>query len=212
MEIIKIVLNFFELVAFLVGLYFFKNLKYEYQRLFVWLLGFIFCSEMLGKYFKYMNEIALNNFWYGCIVIPLTFIGYFWLFAKHTNTKKMFILSTTILLMSVLIENIYLKKNEYTFQSLSYSVGNILLLITIFRYIFSLLNSKDIIHVKRVPFFWMSLGLLLFYLPTFPFYFFINYLYKNNFNYYLPYWYFTMVLNCMMYVCFSISFLWKKIN
>lgn len=212
MNPIVLILNAFELGVFLIGVYFFKNLQKEYLKIFVVLLGFIFFSEMIGKYLKHIDAHSMNVIWYGFISLPIQFMTFFWLYSKRNSSRILFILPTVFYLSSLLIEVIILNGKEYMFSNLTYTVGNLLLLILIVNYLYRLLRSNDILYFKKDPFFWISLGQLIFYLPTIPFYFFMQYLYDSNINFYINYYYFATCLNCIMYVCYAISFVWKKAN
>jgi hypothetical protein len=210
MRVENLILNFLELTAFIIGLLNYKKIQQSYYKLFVYLLGFIFLSEMVGKFLKINGKGDWNNIWYGLFVIPTTFISYYVLFAKKNNNKIYLYFSILVLLTSLFIEEFILNHKNYYFTSMSYMIGSILLLLSIFNYFYSLLKGDSILTFKKDPFFWISVGILLFYLPTFPFYGFNNYLKGVNMKFYLNYYYFAIVLNCIMYICFSIGLKWEN--
>lgn len=213
MDLIVWILNTFEITAFLTGLYFYTQLEKKYLKLFVALLGFIVLTELLGKYFKYNNQSTISNtILYGYISIPIQFIGYYWLYSKRNSNRIIFVVPTMLYLGCLLLEYISIKGKDYIFSNLTYTLGNILLLIIIVHYLYKLITSHEILHFKKDPFFWISIGQLIFYLPTIPFYFFLHYIREANLSFYINYYYFAISLNCIMYVCYSLSFIWNKNN
>lgn len=60
--------------------------------------------------------------------------------------------------------------------------------------------------------FWISLGLLIYYLGAFPYYGMRNVLAKEYKEIYITYGYIIYVLDILMYVMFTISFIWGKPN
>jgi hypothetical protein len=209
----ELILFLFEILAFVASMYTFKKLPEPYLKVFVGLLGFIVLSEVLGKLFKYsIANTSINVIWYGFISIPIQFITYYWLYSKRVKNRLLFIIPSSTYVLSLLINLLMNWGEEYIFPSVTYTIGNILLLIVIFRYLYLLMNSNDILHFKRDPFFWISIGQLIFYLPTIPFYFFMYQLYNTDVNFYINYYYFAIGLNCIMYVFYTLSFIWKRTN
>ncbi len=60
--------------------------------------------------------------------------------------------------------------------------------------------------------FWVSLGLLLYYLGAFPYYGLRNVLARDFQGVYITYTYIVYVLDILMYLMFTISFIWGKPN
>lgn len=98
------------------------------------------------------------------------------------------------------------------FNSFSSTVGNLLLLILIWSFFIQLVSSNAILTFRRNMLFWVSLGLLLFYLGAFPYYGLRNILARDFKEVYIIYTYIVYVLDILMYVMFTISFIWGKPN
>ncbi len=60
--------------------------------------------------------------------------------------------------------------------------------------------------------FWVSLGLLLYYLGTFPYYGLRNTFVKDFHDVFVTYTYIEYFLNSLMYLMFTISFIWGNPN
>jgi len=86
--------------------------------------------------------------------------------------------------------------------------GSILLILTILFYFIELLRSEKIVRFHKMLLFWISIGLLLFYSGTIPFYLKIN-------NYAIipgvhKLFLIVYVLAIIMYLTFSFGFIWSK--
>lgn len=210
MNIYLLALNTLELSAFVIGVVMYKKLNPLYKRYFVLLLGFIILSEGVGKYLRYLELPTLKTYWYSYVSIPIQFISYYWLFSKRTNSRNSFFIPTTFFILSFPIDYFLFRSEEFSFSSLSYVVGNFMLLLVVFHYLFYLMKSDEILHFSSDLFFWISIGILIFYLPTLPYYGLLNYLMKLPPELFGKFNVFGLILNCTMYTLFCIGLLWRK--
>lgn len=157
------------------------------------------------------NTTSLFNL----LVIPLEFFYFYallFLFAKRKKIK-IFMLLLSAMYVLVFLADLLLFKNEYAYlYRRSYTTGALALFVMALLYYYELLNSERIIRFYREPGFWISTGLLVFYLGTLPFHIAWNYtadsflkaFYTNKYNFY--------ILMYLMYTCFLTSIIclrWK---
>lgn len=209
-QFLLIFLLFCQGITFLTGMLYWSKIKNSIWKYFVIYLGFIFLSECLGKFSVYMQWNSFNIAYFHYIVIPLEFLFYFWFLAylnKSINSKKVAIIFSSIYLLSLILENLFSAHN--LFLVISYSIGNLFLLILIIKIVMELMNGESIINFYTNPIFYLIIGLLLFYLGTFPFYAFKNiwYSFPKIGN---RYYFIATILNCIMYCMFTFSFLCKR--
>ncbi|MBK7587849.1 MAG: hypothetical protein IPI22_05675 [Bacteroidetes bacterium] len=93
MNILILILNGFEALALVTGMLYFKRLQHAYLKYFVYLLGFIFLSELAGKFLKLIDARTLNTIWYGFFCSSDT-ISCFLLAVFKTNFKQKYIYYT----------------------------------------------------------------------------------------------------------------------
>lgn len=213
MDILEFTLYITEFIAFIFGFLYFKKVKGTLWQYFPFYLLFILVGETLGYISKIKNDIVLNRALFQYIVIPGEFLFFFWLFYTSFSHKwqKYFSLGSSLIYLSILILNSVLVKNKvFAFFSISYTVGNLLLLIQILIFYLQLVSSNELLNFRTNRLFWVSLGLLIFYLGTFPFFGLIHVLYKSHYEVYLVYKNIVMVLDSVMYIMFAISFIWGK--
>ena len=93
------------------------------------------------------------------------------------------------------------------YQRLPYIAAAIFLIVTIFLFFMELLHSEKVLNAKRNLLFWISVGLLIYYVGNLPFRILRNYyihlanatvLFLVNF-----------VLTVIMNTCFIIGFIWS---
>ena len=202
-----------EIGALICGLFFVKKLKQTIWITFPFYFLFIVICETIGNWSRVNNHFQLNQILYQFLVIPTEFVFFFWIFYKSFKKnwqKKMSILFVIIYLLVTVINSLFLGNKTFVFYSISYTTGNLLLLVQIIIYFLQLMNSSDLLKFKTNILFWVSLGLLIFYLGTFPYFGLINILYKDYTDIYLIYRDVVMVLDAVMYLMFAISFIWGK--
>lgn len=203
------------MTAFISSIIFWNKIKNTYWRWFSVYLLFIVVSEFLGWYLSVQNERNLNLALYNYLVVPTEFIFFhllfFWSF-KQTKLRRLPIIGMSIYLLSWLID-ISIHSNEETiFYSSSYTIGNLLLLVMVLTFFIQLVTTNAILTFRNNMLFWVSLGILTYYLGAFPYYGLRNIITKHFMELFNSYTYVVYVLDIFMYLMFTISFIWGKPN
>ncbi len=202
-----------ESIAAISGFIVWRKIRHTYWKWFAVYLGIIAVTELVCEfYIQHINQkLHADIFFY--FAIPLQFLFFFWLLNQYENTKgknKLAITSASIYIMSLLIDQLFARNTSYWFLSFSYTVGNVLLLILIIRLIFRFIRSDEIIEFKQVMMFWVASGIMIFYLGSLPYYGMFNTLSTTFGPAINLYWYIQIILNCIMYILFTLSFIWGK--
>jgi hypothetical protein len=209
------ILQLFEALACIVGFVFYKKLKPSYWRIFPFYLAFIVCAELTGHYFNVHDMVIANRMFFNYFEIPVEFIFFFWLFFQSFRSVKYKWLPMACIwtyLGSWVIDKIFLSNHPSQFSSFSYTVGNLLLLVLILSFFIMLVTSDAILTFRQNRLFWISLGLLIYYFVSFPFYGLNNTMAAASKDIILTYKYIVQLLDCMMYLMFIFSFIWGKSN
>ena len=195
------------------GLFYWGKVKNNYFKWFVIYLLYIVVADFAGALIRMANML---NFWYyDYFVIPVEFLFLFWLFHKtfhFKENKRLPVICAGVYIISFLVDGFYFSKHQFPFYSFSYSIGNLLLLILILVFFIQLINSDAILTYRRNMMFWICTGLLIYYLGSLPYYGL-----KNTFSHDYPkmdmiYDKVALVLDCLMYLMFTFSFIWGKPN
>lgn len=211
---LRIGLNFFELLACVTGFIYWRKFRNTYWKFFPFYLALILLLELTAEYIGYIDgNWKLNANLYYFFGIPFQFIFFCWFFHKwfkQTKEKKWPLIGVFVYLLAFFAEILLLNQMEFWFSSLSYLTGNIILLVLIITFFLSLIKSEEILNYKSNMMFWVCTGLLVFYLGALPFYGLWNTLAKNYYRLFNTYWIIQMGLNYLMYIFFTIAFIWGK--
>jgi len=207
-----------EAVACIVGFLNWRSIKGTYFKWFPVFLLYTFIADLLGPVLYFSGVKINNDSYYDHFVIPVEFNFFFWLFymtfrrSQQQKNKRLPIVCVGVYLISLLVEALHFTKRIYPFYSFSYTIGNLLLLVLILSFFIQMLISNAILSFRSNMMFWVCTGLLIFYLGTCPYYGL-----RNTFVYRYPtiniiYTYIVLVLDCLMYLMFTFSFIWGKPN
>lgn len=196
--------------AAIISLLYLRKLKGQYWRYFIYYLILIFMFEVIGKWGGTYISFSKTKY-YNYIVIPFQFIFFYWLYGvKSFNNKKLFWMVALIYVISFILSRLFFKESKVYF-SFSYTLGCLLLMFLVIKEYYNQVNSADILHFNENRMFYINLGVTLFYIGTLPFFTFYSLLraYIQIWNIYFDYF---LVSGIVMYVLFSISFIWGKQN
>ena len=203
------------MIACITGFIHWAKVKKTFWKVFPIYLFFVVCSETFGIYSTYYKYYEISRCFFDYFEIPTEFLFFFWLFHKNFKAYKFKILPIIcagLYLGSWIAEIIYFHTDVNHFLSLSYTVGNLLLLVLIVCFFYKLINSELILGFKNNRLFWISTGLLIFYLGSFPYFGLENLMVRNYTNLFYFFRNIMLVLNSVMYIMFTLSFIWGKQN
>lgn len=201
--------QFFEAGAAVVGFIYYNKVRSTFWKWFPFYLVLTFAVDFSGNFMPpRMNLHFFNNFG-----IPMEFLFFIWLFGqafKNTSYRRLPGICLVLYLLSLATDMIFIRNQHHAFYWFSYMVGNLLLLVLILCYFLKLVTSDGILTFWKSMMFWVCLGLLLFYLGTFPYYgLYDKIAYDSNFkNVRSTYLHIFPVLCSLMYLMFAISFVW----
>ena len=215
MDIIHTLKKFIDYYIILVGIF---GLIYTWNQpksywksfpIFLILLGIF--DELGSTVYKQFGKSS-GTYYYTIFIIPFQIIYFLWILNKNMKTdKRLHYLGLAVYFLSVVAEILFYRNNKSPyFMSLSYTVGNLVLLANILRYFYQLSISEKILTFFRERMFWISLGLLIFWLGALPYYGIFNYLYDSYPSVFAFYYPFMMLFNYTMYTCFLVSFIWER--
>ena len=212
--IVQIGLVIMEAIACIAGIINWKKIKHTYWKWFVVYLGAIVLCEIIGLSLLYLfkNAGGSRDF-YNYFVIPFEFLFLIWLYYQYFKDEKaryIPVAGAIIYLGSWVINLTIFPDLNFWAMPLPYLVGVIILLLLVILFFFRLVYSDEILGYKRNMMFWVSLGILIFYLVTSPFFGLRQMLYDKYRDIFWIYFYAQFAVNYMMYMFSTIGFLWSK--
>lgn len=197
-------------LAAIISIIFYRNAKDSYWKYFSIYLILMFLSEVFGKWGGNLIEYSKPKF-FNYFVIPIEFLFLYWLYASKTFKRpKLFYIVSLLYLLSFIPNEYFFEAGKIIF-SFNYTFGCLILMILVIMEYYRQINSSDILHFNKNKMFYINLGVTLFYIGTLPFWTFFNLLskYPELWNIYFNYF---LMSGIIMYVLFSISFIWGKQN
>ena len=186
------------------------KLKNSYWKWFVTYLCTLFLIEAFSKW-GLKNNPSYRAYLYDFFGIPIQFLFFYWLYAvKSLKNSGLFWMCILLYSLSFVPYFMLFSKGSIVF-SLSYTVGNVLLMWMVFLEIFKQIKSEKILLFRSNFMFYINIGIMLFYIGTLPFFSFYGLILKNE-NLWLSYYIFFMVANHIMYLLFICAFVWGKPN
>ncbi|MDZ7934584.1 MAG: hypothetical protein U5M51_06400 [Emticicia sp.] len=196
----------FVIMAGIVGLFNWQSIKNSHWKLFPF---YLFTLAIFTILCYWLTPSVANKF-SALVVIPFEFFFIYWLFYKNLQSKFV-IIGGFVYFIFFIIELFFIEiTTKNLFLSLSYSVGNIILLIFIFIYFYQLSFSDEILTFYRKQMFWVCLGFLIFYLGTLPYYGLFNLMLQKFYDILVVYTWVQVSLDCIMNILFAASFIWGK--
>ncbi|WP_420573773.1 hypothetical protein [Kordia sp.] len=204
MEDIRFLSKYLALVVLIYGLYNYKNYANTKAKYFIFSILYAVLTEFFGsnfhKWFGIVNYPVYNVF----IIVQLSF--YLWWFQtllESLSRKKIVRLSIFIYLTFSLLNIIYWQDFFLGYQTYTYGIGVILVLLSICFYFIETFNKDTILSITDSVLFWFALGVLLFYGTFMPF------MFASKLFLTIDKWIYSLVvfvLNVIMYSCFAVGF------
>ncbi|RFN60168.1 hypothetical protein DZ858_09035 [Marixanthomonas ophiurae] len=195
-------------IAALTAILFYSNYKHTVLKYFVWILIYTFINEVSAKYVYYWvdkNAIMYNVF---NTIYFLYFFYVFWNFIR-SKTYKNWIVYSVILFSIVTLINVFIIDILEETLMYSYITGSCLIIFCIILYYIEILSDSRVLHIKEDLLFWISIGLLLFYVGYIPIKISRTF-FATNMDVFLTLFNVQRTLIVIMNSCFIIGFLWTK--
>lgn len=138
----------------------------------------------------------------------LYFFYVFWCFIHEDSFKKWIVCGVILFLLSNLINPFFEDYTNFP-QLLVYMIGGVLLIFCIILYYIEILTTSKILVIQHDILFWISVGLLLFYVGYLPIKFIRSY-FADIGDMYNTLKVMQWFLIIIMHTCFIIGFIWTK--
>ena len=202
-----VVLSFYG-IAVVTAILFYGKYKHTALKYFVWILIYNLINEVSAKYVYYWLETNVVMFNVYNTIFFLYFFYVFYNFVKSKTYKKWIVYSTWLFIITTVI-NIFTVNAYFDNLMISYITGACFIIFCIILYFIEILSDSRVLHIKEDLLFWISIGLLLFYVGYIPiklsrqFFADLNDIFVTLYNV-------QRILIIIMYSCFIIGFVWTK--
>lgn len=197
-----------EFLAAIVGTIYLTKKNNSYWKIFSLYLLIIFVQEFFWRNNPSIDT-KLRISYYVFLGIPLQYLFMFWLYAFKSLQKKVFFwVISSIYIVVIIVVSCFKKQDAISF--ISNNIGTFILIVLLILEFIKQVQTDEILRFKENKMFYINLGLILFYIGSYPFQVFgkeLNESYPLLWNYYYGY---TLIANCLMYLLFAASFIWGK--
>ncbi len=212
--------NFFELLAFVTGVFYYKRNKSKPTFYFVVFLGLTVFVEIINWYpalvyngfLDYLKGTVFeSNYFLGNSYSLISYLFYISYFKWHLSSeKKIYLLNmlSTLFILVSLWEYIFSGYFFEAFLPISNIFGTLLVILSIGFYYLELLRSEQILEINRSLPFYVSVGALFFHLCTTPLFIYSSY-YSDTIDPIFVNLYRWVILgaNYVLYSIYAIGFL-----
>lgn len=196
-----------QFVTAIIGALYFCNYKDSFLKYFLIVLWYTAINDFVSGYFiRYFNgnTVILYN-----IYQILVFCYILILFRSSLSNRKnkkwispfMFVYLCSVAIMS------FFDSFRYDYMVNSFIIGATFIVISISLYFSEILRSDKIIEINYIPLFWISVAMLVYYVPSIPFFVVRKYYVKSPT---IPYiFYLNYFLIFVVNILYIIGFIWS---
>ncbi|HCE56234.1 MAG TPA: hypothetical protein DER09_00200 [Prolixibacteraceae bacterium] len=154
------------LAAFIVGIFLFRNFKYEIKIVFYFVAFGIFTETFsrLFLHFVMKNAMPIGHFYF-----PVAFLlaGWFYFQILKDFIKPVFLIVTIALFEVYAIINSVFIQSLFEYASLEFSIGSILLFMFSVAFFIKVMVDAKITNLAREPLIWINTAFLVYYTVNF---------------------------------------------
>jgi hypothetical protein len=156
-----------EFIVAIIATIFYKKIPLNFRRYFLSYLYIICLVEISGHFIK---KAGLSNTWvyntYTFFEFNLIFLMYYSI-TKDKLTKNIIKIFAIVLNLTAIFSIVYFGIHKYI--SLSVVVGSFFVTTILLLYLKEFINSDKILNYTRSIYFWLTVGLLVYYFGSIPF-------------------------------------------
>ena len=173
-SLIKVCVSFEVFTAIIGTVFYYKYRDEKILKLFIFLIWYVAINELVGLYLKLNGEInAIIHNIYNLINFTFFLILYRYYIDNYKH-KKIIMFMGIVYVLAFIINGFY--ENYFTeYQRFPYIIGGLSLVISVILYFIDLLNSEKVLKASKDLLFWISVGLLIYFVGNLPFRIIRNY-------------------------------------
>ncbi|GAK88874.1 hypothetical protein JCM19297_3398 [Nonlabens ulvanivorans] len=149
------------MIAFLYAIINWRYIKNKPEK---WLVLFLMVTVIIEIIANYYKRIELSKLLvFSNLVIMITNTILFIWFYEYLKNKLLLIISISLVAISFIINSYFQDFLYHIFYYANFAIS-IMLLVNVFAYFNKLLKTSDVLHYKKIPAFWISIGVIIYQL------------------------------------------------
>lgn len=169
-EALKQFLNYYIVLTIVLAFLFRKSYFHTPQRIFFFVLLALGIVDFLGAYLGAANKknLLFINYNLGVMLHILGFIYYYYLIVNDTDIRKKIAWISLIYIGLCLLSFLFYSGISSGFNTINYMTGSVFMTIVIIMFFQKILNTEFVLSLRKFLWFWVSIGLIIFYVPVIP--------------------------------------------
>ncbi|WP_299888508.1 hypothetical protein [uncultured Lacinutrix sp.] len=204
-------IKYIELITAIVGSIYYYKYKHTFLKYFLIVLWYVTINGFLGR-FLFENYILRNNTIIYNIYHFINFSFLLFLFKTYIKNEKqkLWIVGFIITyIISIGIDSIFFRDYLLKIQVIPFIIGGLFIIISIVFYFLEILNTNKVLYVSKNLLFWISIGLLLYFVGKISTRIIRNYYWKDI-SFYNEILVVEFILSIVMNICFITGFICSK--
>lgn len=203
--------QYFQILSLLLAVYFYNRTNKK-NKLLLYFIPFLLLTVLVECIGGWYLLKGVRNYWMYNVFTTLEFIFYSFIFYKYFRKsifKKLILIFIPAFCLSVIVNMAYLQGVNKTFNTYTFLLGSFFIVIFCCCFFYeSVLPDKIDQQLSKQPFFWISSGLLIFYLGSVIINALFEYLRNNDLQAegIRIYGIINQILNILLYLSFCIAF------
>lgn len=200
---------YIQIISFLTALFTYKQKR---NKLILYFIPFLFVTVLVELTGTWYLSKGIRNYWIFNVFTTLEFLFYTFLFYLHFRRpalKRSMIYFAALFVLTVIINIVFIQGFNKTFNTYTFLLGSFFIVIFCCCFFYeSVLPDKIDQQLSRQPFFWITSGLLIFYLGSVIINALFEYLRNNDLQAegIRIYGIINNVLNVLLYSSFCVAF------
>jgi len=204
-----------QFITAVVAVIYYKKYKDTPLRYLVYYLWYAVFMELVAGLM--WNEFAIYNVWWYNIGINIEILFYLFIFYQYMSNrivKKMILYGGIVYELYFLINYLLFFESWNTYQVFPFTMGSVLLILVIFLFLLEMFQSDKILFVNKYLIFWISLGLLFYYVIPMPLQIGETFFKLKNYSRDTRFFMHSIQYlgNLLMYFSFIYGFIWSSMT
>lgn len=198
---------YFEGVCAVLAILFFKKYKEGAAAGFIVYIWLTFLIELLALYIR---SVGGDNRWLYNILGICEFVILAHLYFRAISRRQKWVLTLSAIgILGVVIEGVLMTTVLKEYLSYSFAFCNVLISVFALLYLIEIQITEKVLYSDRLMLFWVSIGILFFYLVNLPIMILVNVL-RDLLEVHDPILLIQTISAIMMYSCFIVGLIWSK--
>lgn len=201
-------IKYFELLAAIVGTIYFKKYNKGVIKYFLLILWYTAINEFFSFFIKQTGVVYTIIYYNIFHLINFSFLFVLYINYLKTSMHRKIIATLFLIYVFSFLINMFFENYTLQIQTVPFYIATVSIIVSIMFYFSQILNSTQVLYVRKNLLIYISVGYLLYLVGNLPIRIIRNYFYEiPNLEYILN---LSSILSIIMNICFILGFIWSE--